>query len=221
MALGVKSCADRMEWLAERQNGFGGSDASAVLGINPWKSNEMLWEEKTGLRKAADLADNPRVNYGKEAETHIRELFALDFPQYTVDYHEFDMLYQVERPWMYATLDGDLTEKASGGRGVLEIKTTEIMRASGWDEWRDRVPDYYYTQILHQLAATGFDFAILRAHIKQCFSPDPSDVKIYIRHYYWRRDEVQADIDMLIQKESEAWRYIQTRTRPNRILPEI
>ena len=40
---------NREEWLQARRRGIGGSDAAAVLGLSPWKSNVRLWEEKTGL----------------------------------------------------------------------------------------------------------------------------------------------------------------------------
>ena len=35
------------QWLDAR-HGIGGSDASAVIGKNPYKSNQDLWMEKTG-----------------------------------------------------------------------------------------------------------------------------------------------------------------------------
>ena len=33
------------EWLVNRK-GIGGSDASAILGLNPYKTNQELWMEK-------------------------------------------------------------------------------------------------------------------------------------------------------------------------------
>ena len=38
---------DEKEWLSGRMNGIGGSDASAVVGVNPYKTNIELFEEKT------------------------------------------------------------------------------------------------------------------------------------------------------------------------------
>ena len=71
---------------------------------------------------------------------------------------------------IFATLDGDLTEKDNGRKGILEIKTTEIKRQSQWKEWSGTpaIPQHYYVQVLHQLLATGYDFAIVRAQIKHC-----------------------------------------------------
>ena len=42
--------ADHGEWLQARSYGIGGSDASAILGMNPYKTNIELFEEKTGRR---------------------------------------------------------------------------------------------------------------------------------------------------------------------------
>lgn len=58
---------DETEWLKGRMNGIGGSDASAIVGMNPYKSNIELFEEKTGRREAlrglweTSRSTNPRV----------------------------------------------------------------------------------------------------------------------------------------------------------------
>ncbi|MEG1558356.1 MAG: YqaJ viral recombinase family protein, partial [Oscillospiraceae bacterium] len=214
-------CATRGDWLSGRTLGIGASDAAAVLGISPWKSNVELWEEKTGLRTISDISESDVVKYGKESEEYIRALFSLDFPKYCVEYHEFDMLFQSERPWLFATLDGELTEKDTGKLGVLEIKTTEIMRHGDWSKWRDGIPCYYYAQVVHQFAATGCDFLMLRVHIKERSSSRPDGLKVYVRHYYWERAEVLADIEILVTKETEFHKSMVEKRRPNQILPEI
>ena len=38
----------RADWLKWRTKGIGGSDASVIAGINPYKSVYQLWKEKTG-----------------------------------------------------------------------------------------------------------------------------------------------------------------------------
>ncbi len=152
---------------ASPQEGIGGSDAAAVLGLSPWKSNVRLWEEKTGLREPEDISDKEVVRFGKESEAAIRRLFALDFPQYKVTYDEFGMIAnEPDCPFIFATLDGELTD-SDGRKGILEIKTTEIRRSLDRKKWDGQVPDYYYAQIVHQLLATGYDFAILKARIRE------------------------------------------------------
>ena len=100
-------------------------------------------------------------------EAAIRRLFALDFPQYKVTYDEFGMIAnEPDCPFIFATLDGELTD-SDGRKGILEIKTTEIRRSLDRKKWDGQVPDYYYAQIVHQLLATGYDFAILKARIRE------------------------------------------------------
>ena len=40
---------ERGEWLKLRQNGIGGSDAAAILGLNPYKSPLAVYADKRGL----------------------------------------------------------------------------------------------------------------------------------------------------------------------------
>ena len=46
---------DEKAWLKGRLNGIGGSDASAVVGKNPYKTNIELFEEKPGRRIGQDM----------------------------------------------------------------------------------------------------------------------------------------------------------------------
>ena len=39
----------REEWLEERKNGIGGSDAATILGLNPYKSNETPPKTDSGI----------------------------------------------------------------------------------------------------------------------------------------------------------------------------
>ena len=93
------------EWLSARCAGIGGSDAACVLGMNKYKTNVQLWKEKTGITVPKDISDKPAVAYGKQAEFHLRELFALDFPQYDIEYHEYRMYANDNYPFIFATLD--------------------------------------------------------------------------------------------------------------------
>jgi putative phage-type endonuclease len=208
----------RDEWLKARQaQGIGGSEAGAVLGVNKYQSNVDLWELKTGRREPPDLSENAAVKFGKYAEPLLRDLFKQDYPEYIVNYHEFWIYVNDQYPFIFATLDGELTAP-DGSRGILEIKTTTIQNKSQWDEWDGRIPDSYYAQILHQMAATGWDFVILKAYIR--YHVD-GEVRVSIRHYRINRSDVQADIGYLIQQEAAFWEDVQNNVQPALILPEI
>lgn len=208
--------ADHSAWLEARKRGLGGSDAGAAVGVNKYRSNVDVWNEKTGAVEPMDISDKPAVKFGKLAERHIRALFALEHPEMMVEYHEFYMYFQPERPWLYATLDGELTDE-NGRRGVLEIKTSTIQNAAGWSEWVDGIPQSYYAQVLHQLAATGWDFVILFAYLR---TPYSGNVARFIERRIERAD-VADDITYLIAQEAEFWQAVEMKQRPPLKLPEI
>lgn len=155
---------DHASWLKARTYGIGGSDASAIVGMNPYKTNIDLFEEKIGRRVPEDISDKPYVRYGTLAEEHIRALFSMDYPEYKVSYHENRILRSKAYPFLQASLDGEL-EDENGRKGILEIKTTNILQSMQYEKWKDRIPDNYYIQVLHYLLVTGYEFVVLRAHL--------------------------------------------------------
>lgn len=210
----------REEWLAERKTFIGGSEASAILGLNPYKSNIEVWQEKTGRIIPEDISHKPYVKYGIEAEQYLTALFALDYPQYNVKGNNDYTVYRHPKHLFIAgTLDGELVEKETGRKGVLEIKTTEILNSMHREKWNDRVPDNYYIQVLHYLLATGWDFAVLKAQLKTVY--DGTDVRLNTRHYFIERAEVQEDLDLLMEKEIKFWQYVVNDKKPPLVLPEI
>lgn len=208
---------DHEEWLANR-NRLGGSDASAILGMNPYKTNIELWQIKTGQLIPEDISEKPYVKYGTQAEMHLRGLFRLDFPQYEVEYAENNMWINDKYPFAHASLDGWLIEKETGRKGILEIKTTNILQSMQKEKWKDCVPDNYYIQILHYLMVTEFDFAILKAQLKYEFD---GDIYLQTKHYKIERAEVEEDIKYLESSERNFWKQVQDKKMPDLILPNI
>lgn len=207
----------RAAWLEARGYRIGGSDASAVLGMNPYKSTTDLWLEKTGQVKPEDISEKPCVRYGTQAEAHLRALFEMDFPGYRVEYAENNLWTNARYPWAHASLDGWMTDP-DGRKGILEIKTTEILQSMQREKWNHKIPDNYYIQVLHYLMVTEFDFAVLKAQLKTEFDGVPY---LQTRHYTIERCDVEGDIRYLAGQEEEFWRHVQARTRPPLRLPEI
>ena len=207
---------NREEWLAMRKEvGIGGSDAGTVLSINPWKSNVSLYREKIGEIEPEDISDKPAVKFGKVAEEHIRALFILDYPQFDTDYHEFWMYCNDKMQWQFATLDGELTDTETGQRGILEIKTCTIQNKSQWDEWENGIPQRYYAQVLHQLSATGWDFAILRGYIRYYKG---NEFRAAVRDYRIDRKDVEEDIAYLCEQEARFMDCVKNRKPPAAII---
>lgn len=214
----MKTLSSHEEWLAARKSYIGGSDAAAVIGMNPYKTNLELWQEKTGLVTPEDISDKPYVRYGTQAEIHLRGLFRLDFPEYQVEYIENNLWLNDKYPFAHASLDGWLIDQ-DGRKGVLEIKTANILQSSQKEKWNHRIPDNYYIQVLHYLMVTEFDFAFLKAQLKYEFQG--GDIMLQTKHYKIERSEVQEDIAYLMQKEADFWMNVRYKKKPALLLPEI
>lgn len=209
----------REDWLEERKKGIGGSDAATILGLNPYKTTIELWEEKTGRREAPDISDKPYVKYGTQAEDLLRQLFALDYPQYIVTHEENTIIKHPEHPFLFASLDGKLLDVATGKEGILEIKTTNILQSTQKEKWKDKIPDNYYCQVLHYLNVTSCSFAILKAQLKYDYS---GEIRLETKHYYIDRKDVEDDIKLLQEKEIQFWKeYIEKDKRPPLVLPNF
>lgn len=211
---------DREEWLKGRTNGIGGSDASAVIGKNPYKTNIDLFEEKIGRRLPEDISEKPYVKYGTLAEDHIREIFRLDYPELTVSHHDFRILQREDKPFLQASLDGELID-ADGRKGILEIKTTNILQSMQREKWNDRIPENYYIQVLHYLIVTGWEFVVLRADLKSEWGTEPNNIRHSVRDYRIERKEVLPDLEYLEDEETKFWQYVESGRKPPLILPEI
>lgn len=206
-------------WIQERKNGIGASDAGTIIGVNKWKTNVELWEEKTGRREPEDISDKPYVKYGHDAEPYIRELFALDHPELEWVYESpYKIIRNEEHPWLFCTPDGELQDSTER-QGGLEIKTTEIWNARQWEEWNGRIPDTYYAQVCHQMLAAGWEFVWLRAQIK--FTTRDGEKRAETRDYYIDRKEAEEDLKALLEEEIAFWEQVQTKTCPALKLPSI
>lgn len=67
---------DRAEFLKERLSGIGGTDASAIAGLNPFRSALRVYLEKKGL--AEPIEENEAMYWGKKQESIIAERYAAD-----------------------------------------------------------------------------------------------------------------------------------------------
>lgn len=113
MAVGVINNKDRNEWIVSRGAGIGGSDASAVLGLNPYRTKIDIYRDKLNLKPENTLENDddfnkPFLEYGQKAEEPLRQLFIIDFPQFKVLYNPFAIFYRKDKPFMRGSLDAYL-----------------------------------------------------------------------------------------------------------------
>lgn len=200
------SYSSRDEWLIARHKGIGASEAAAIVGMSPWTTTTELWELKTGKRHEQDKSDE-FISQGVRLEPAMREVFKAVHPEYEVEYHQFDILFQSDRPWLFATLDGEITD-GLGLKGVLEIKTATPNGKAGWAKWDSHIPDNYYCQLMHQLWATGFDYAILYAAL---FGQEGN---VFIREYQIFAKDITEDMNWLLEKEESFWASVESKSAP-------
>lgn len=137
--------APKDEWLAARREGIGGSDVSAILGLNKYKSAYGVWLEKTG-RSSGEIEESPAMRWGKLHEPAMRKVFTED----TGIAVRVTGLHRSKRwPHLQVTPDG-LT--ADGG--VFESKTAN-WRVYQEDWTEDEAADHASLQVVHSMAVTG------------------------------------------------------------------
>ena len=206
---------NRKTWLKARTKFIGGSDIASIMGLSAWKTNRQLYLEKKGLVEPDDLSDNPLVQYGTQAEEHIRALFQLDHPELKVEYVPNNSWHNTEFPFAAASLDGSSTDQ-NGRRGILEIKTATITSATQSQKWKDAIPDNYYCQVIFYLGVTGWDYVDLRAQLK--YQAPNKPLYIATRDYHIERSEVEEDIEIVMQKAANFAYLLKTNTPPPLLL---
>ncbi len=191
----IISCANDSEWHKARK--LSSTRASAILGSNPYMSNVDVWEILMGKRHEKYLGDNENVQFGLEAEQHIRALFRLESTHAyeVIDPSPHREVYShKEKPYLTCSTDGFVIDKASNELGVLEIKTTNILSSVHRESWKDGIPQNYYVQLLHEIMVINADFGLLVAYLRYT---DYSIMKVY----KVVRNDLQAELDDLFNQE--------------------
>jgi putative phage-type endonuclease len=132
-------------WIEWRHNGIGASDASTVMGENRFKSYSQLLQEKRG--PARDFGQNAAMARGTELEPEARRLYIAETGRAVRP----ACLQSTRYDWLRASVDGI----ATSGDAVVEIKCGQSAYRTA--KQTRSVPDYYYGQMQHILAVTGYD----------------------------------------------------------------
>lgn len=181
------------EWLSIRSKYIGGSDAGAVIGLNPYKSAYALWAEKTGR------IDGFEGNMATKVGTYLEEFVAKLFEEETGKRVRRKNRTMVNDLYPFACANVD--RLVVGEKALLEIKTTTsipIMKQLRGTEF----PEAYYSQVTHYLAVTGLPKAYLAVLIN-C-----RELKIY------ELERDQGEIDALMKAEAEFWECVKNDTPP-------
>ena len=176
----------REEWLQLRRRGIGGSDASVIMGKNPYRSILQLWEEKTGKLPVTDEG-NEYTYWGNVMEPIIRKEFMNRTGLKVRQKHA--MIFHKDYPYLFADVDGIVTDER-GEKCIFEAKTASQYKA---EQWEDGVPEEYILQVQHYLEVCGMDKAYIAALIGG---------NKFVFHTIYRDEEL---IRNLVSREKEFW----------------
>ncbi|MDU6483574.1 MAG: YqaJ viral recombinase family protein [Paeniclostridium sordellii] len=151
------------EWLEARRGGIGGSDASSVLGFNPYKSSISVYLEKiqhNNLSKDLERNDGislinknqfkEEVSYKMELGNKLEEFVAREFTLKTGKKvrNINGILKNDNYPFALANIDRAVV----GEKAFLECKVTNSFSKK---LWKKEVPMHYQIQMTHYMAITG------------------------------------------------------------------
>lgn len=152
----------------KRQNGLGGSDIAALLGMSPYKTPVELWAEKVG-HPASQQREGLHLRFGQHLEPFIATEFESQTGLVTQEY--LDALVHPEHSFMYAHVDRfvvneawqpAVVEGAVVADALLECKTASVYNKDEWGpSGTDQVPRAYLLQCIWYMAVTGCS----KAHI--------------------------------------------------------
>jgi putative phage-type endonuclease len=178
---------NKEEWLKLRKGYIGGSDAGAVIGLNPYKSAFTLWAEKTG--RIPEFQGNITTQVGSYLEDLVAQMFMAEAGKAVRRKNK--MLVNDEYPWACADVD----RMVIGEKAFLECKTTNSPVALKKFK-NGEYPEAWYCQMVHYLAVTGLEKAYLAVLI-EC-----RDFKIF----ELERDE--EEIETLMKEEAAFWNLV-------------
>lgn len=134
------------KWLALRRKGIGGSDASAVVGMNPWVSALSIFYDKIG--KGVPIEQTERMRIGKDLEDYVAQRFSEESGLKVR--RKNAILMHKEHDFLIANIDREIVGKKEG----LECKVTNNYAATQWHD--GKIPSHYELQCHHYMLVTGY-----------------------------------------------------------------
>lgn len=182
------------EWTKLRSTTIGGSDAAAILGLNPYKSPYALWAEKTGKVIPEDISQKEAVRLGADLEDYVAHRF-MEATGKKVR-RENTTIFRDDMPYAHANYDRLVIGENAG----LEIKTTNALHLSKFKN--GEFPANYYCQCVHYMMVSGLKrwyLAVLVLGI---------DFKVFVI------DRDEAEIEALRMAEEDFWNLVQNDQPP-------
>jgi putative phage-type endonuclease len=194
------------EWLAWREEGIGGSEIASVVGLNPYQTEQQLYELKAKLKPAEDLSKNFHIKRGNRLEPMARKMvngeLNADFEEICFEHDSLS--------WARYSSDGVSFTREE----IIEIKgmgdKNHQMILDLKPNWKFHELDakhplkYYMPQMQYGMAITGF---------KKChfISYNPGHPMPY------KRVEVDADKDLqdfILIQGGQFWKRVLEKQPP-------
>lgn len=182
----------REVWLEHRRNAIGGSDAAAIVGLNPYASPYSVWADKTG--RLPEKPDTEAMRQGRDLEEYVAQRWCEATGKKV---HRVNaILLNPDIPFAHANVDRWVRGENAG----LECKTTSVMNLKRFKN--GEYPANYYVQCMHYMAVTGAERWYLGVLVlNQGFY-----------EFVIERDE--DEIAALIEQEEAFWKLVQEDAPP-------
>ena len=180
------------DWLAQRQKSIGGSDASSIIGLNPYSSPYTVWADKLG--KIPPKEDNEAMRQGRDLEFYVAERFC-EATGKKVRRENF-ILINPDYPFAHANVDRMVVGEDAG----LECKTTSALNMKNFKN--GAFPDTYYVQCVHYMMVTGCAKWYLAVLV----------LNKEFMVFEIERDE--EEIEALAKSEADFWKLVESKTAP-------
>lgn len=142
-----------------RAKGIGGTDISAILGMNPWRSAWDVYAEKRGLLAQCVEETEQRMKWGSRLESAILDGYEEETGRKLI--RNIGTLQHPSREFMVWSPDA-IVQNENGG---VDAKNVGIQQYDEYGEpGTDQIPRHYRLQGAWYMAASGaawWDFAVL------------------------------------------------------------
>lgn len=187
--------AEREQWLEERRKGIGSSDASAIIGLNPYVSRTRVLLDKLGTMPPVEM--NEAIRFGVDAEQYVADRFTEATGKETVTFVN-SISANPKYPFALASIDRFIPAEKT----FVEIKTTSMWNVGKFKD--GKYPANYYVQCVHQMAVLDVPYCYLAVYIPQV------DFK------WFKIERDMAEEEALMKAEQDFWEnYVLKRVIPD------
>lgn len=207
------------EFYEYRKQGLGGTDMSAIMGVNPYKTAFQVWQDKTN-ESIEFFEGNIDTVTGQHLESYIVDRFKNEYN--VKDVFTSQQIIHKEYNYFRCNIDGIYVNQ-DGSEGILECKTSK-------DYSKDQFQTDHYVQIQWYLYMSGLDEGVL-AYLSKTNRASPPhidyfDIKrddklieklIGVGHYFWNENVLKMippdDNGVQVEIQSEPGKEIEADTK--------